>query len=110
MIPLILKEDASVLFDVTTSTPAIEFAGDWKNVLDNQAEFEVKVEGTSISKSVDFVYSYMVMFAAYYVFNLAYPQRLHSTMAFMQKFLLNIGDKIKVKPKVLSLMAKLKSA
>ena len=51
----------------------------------------------------------MVMFACYYTFNLSYDSKLDGSLTFLQKYLLNIGDSVRPKPKVLALIGKLKN-
>ena len=79
------------------------------SLFDNDAEYQVLVEDNVITTTKDFVLAFTIMFAAYYIFNLAYPSKLSGTLAFIQKLVLQIGDKAKVKPKVLTLIGKLKN-
>ena len=108
-LPMLLKENTSEYFNVDRATPTILpmiQLNELLNVLDEENSFKVVVEGNKICETGDFLHAYTVMFAAYYVFNLAYPVKLEGTFSFIQKFILKIGDKVKTKPKVLTLIAK----
>ena len=68
-----------------------------------------KVEDNIISQCDSFITAISCVFANYYIFNLAYPKCLKSTLFFMQKEFANIHDKSEHNQKVLSLIVKLKS-
>ena len=106
----LLKEEFLSVFEDTNLTPAIKTAKPvtYQNIIDDTRNFIVTVEGKEICRSNDFVYTFMVMFAAYYTFNLSYDKKLDGTLTFFQKFILNIGDSVRPKAKVLALMGKLK--
>ena len=111
-IPYLLREDALTFFNNDGNKPKISCSTfDGKNlvgILDDDATFSVLVENAVVATSQDFVTAFIVMFSSYYVFNLAYPAKLDGTLCFIQKFMLSLGDQVKVKPKVLTLIAKLK--
>lgn len=98
------------LFDSNCSAPVIIPSRpiSVKDILCDDVTFDVTAEGRSICKSSDFIHSFIVMFASYYVFNLVYNKKLDGTLSFIQKCILNIGDRSKTKPKVLALIAKMK--
>ena len=75
-LPMLLKENTSEYFNVDRATPTILpmiQLNELLNVLDEENSFKVVVEGNKICETGDFLHAYTVMFAAYYVFNLAYP-------------------------------------
>ena len=49
-----------------------------------------------------------ILFLAYYVFNVAYAERVESSMQLIQKLLLGLSDGVNVPAKVLSLTATIK--
>lgn len=110
VIMLLLKESPTGFMDANSLTPVIVPSSpinELKDFLDAAVTFTVMVEGNEICSSNDFVFSFMVMFAAYYTFNLEYSPKAYGTLSFIQKYILKIGDQSKTKPKVLALMAKM---
>ena len=70
-------------------------------------DISVVIEGETICTCGDLLTAFKLLFASYYVFNLAYPDVLKSTMTFFQKGFLNIHDKVKRDPKVSRLLTTL---
>ena len=104
-----LKEDLSTLLK-ENNTPALVLSEEMtlEEMLKTTVVINVKVEKCQICTKNDFIHAYMVVFASYYTFNLAYNPKLCATLTFVQKFLLDIGDKVKPITKVLSLISNLK--
>jgi len=65
----------------------------------------VVVEGCVIARSKNLKTAMAIVFASYYVFNIAYPKKLLGVMTFIQKDILQINDKAAKVSKVLTLMS-----
>lgn len=79
------------------------------DILNDDMEFTVVTAGNVIGKTKDLLSAYVVMFASYYIFNLAYPAKLNGTFMFIQKYILKIGDSLSIPPKLITLFGKLKA-
>ena len=116
-LPTLLKEDKFNIFKFDDEDimhyPKICSSSLEKETFDldeilSEETFSVVVEGCTIARNKNFVTAFAVMFTAYYVFNIAYPAALISTLTFIQKDILQIHDKAARISKVFTLMSKLR--
>ena len=72
-------------------------------------QFSLLVEGVQVCTCGDLVTAFALVFAAYYIYNLSYPDAIQSTMTFFQTAFLKIEDSVKKDYKVSRLMTTLLS-
>ena len=70
-------------------------------------QFSLLVEGVQVCTCGDLVTAFALVFAAYYIYNLYYPDAIQSTMTFFQTSSLKIEDSVKKDYKVSRLMTTL---
>ena len=78
------------------------------DILEESTIFEIYVENQKVATTSDFVVAFALLFAQFYIFNMAYPTTLQCTYNFMQKYLLELKDTTSTNNKVINLMSKLK--
>ena len=69
--------------------------------------FTVTVESQTVCCVDGLVRSVAVMMSLFFIFDLAYPKNRKNTLLFIQKWLLDLEDKTKTPPKVVTLMKKI---
>ena len=67
-------------------------------------QFSLLVEGVQVCTCGDLVTAFALVFAAYYIYNLSYPDAIQSTMTFFQTAFLKTEDGVKNEGKVSRLM------
>ena len=81
------------------------------NVFVEETSFQVIIESVTVSQSKDFIQTFMVYLASFYVFNTEYPSSLlTATLTLLQKFFIKLGDAVKTSKKVLTLIGKMEKA
>ena len=75
-------------------------------IVEEKCVFHVNMENVTMCRYVDFVHAFAVMIALHYIFNVTYTKKIEATMICVQRLLLEIHDKQKIPPKVLSLICK----
>ena len=80
-----------------------------ENLFGEFVDISIVIEGETVCSCGDLFTAFKLLFATYYIFNLAYPDVLKSTLTFFQKGILNIQDKMKKDPKVSRLLTTLLS-
>ena len=81
--------------------------GDFSVLIDDDVEFELKIETFTLAHGKDFIRMFALLLASFYIFNVEYPKKLEATMVFLQKYMLRIGDETKTPHKVLQYFAKI---
>ena len=56
------------------------------NVFDEETSFEVVIEFVTVSQSKDFIQTFMVYLASFYICNTEYPSSLTAKLTLLQKF------------------------
>ena len=83
---------------------------DYSTLFDENSEYQLKIETFTLAHGKDFVETFGLMLASFYVFNVRYPRKLEGSLLFFQKFMLGIGDETKTPQKVLQFISKVKKA
>lgn len=73
-------------------------------IIEKKSVFQFGVEILTMCRCVDFVHAFAVMIALHYLFNITYTKKTEATMICVQRLSLEIPDKQKIAPKVLSLI------
>ena len=112
LIPYLLRESPIVFFDDNIRQRRIVCGvtaeADSPKIKEPSTKFKIKIEDVTIGYTIDFVKAFVVLLSAYCVFNVAYAERVESSMQLTQKLPLEISDGVKVPAKVLSLITKMK--
>ena len=112
LIPQLLRESPIVFLDENMRQPRIvcdvTAEADLLKIIEPSTKFEIKFEDATTGYTVNSVKAFGILLSAYYVFNVAYAERVELSMQLIQKILLEISDGVKVLAKVLSLIAKIK--
>ena len=92
--PQELREDLANMFLLDEEMPSSfpQLLVESEELFGTDAVISVVVEGDVICSCGDFFSAFCLLFATYYIFNLAYPDSLFSTLAFFQKAFLGIHD------------------
>jgi hypothetical protein len=99
--------DISLQLPSDTSAPIIIYTGD---ILDETSTFKILAEGIEICSPIDLIQAVVCLMAAYYIFNIEYPQQVKLSLLFIQRELLDIVEEGQVVPKsLLSLVQKMNS-
>jgi hypothetical protein len=75
----------------------------------DEGDYHIIVDGESVAKVNSFTRAFRLLFASFYVFNVAYPKELKCTYSFFQRIIMNIYDEGTIPRKVVTLTAKLTS-
>ena len=112
LIPYLVKESPIVFFEENIRQPRIVCGVTAETylpkIIESSTKFEIKIEDVIIGYTVEFVKAFGMLLSAYYVFNVAYVERVESSMQLIQRLLLEISDGVKIQAEVLSLIAKIK--
>ena len=114
LLPYLLREREShvVFFDENIQQPrtvcGFTAEADLPKIIKPATKSEIKIEDVTTGYNIDFVKEFGIMLLAYYVFNVAYAERVESSMQLIQKLLLGLSDGVNVPAKVLSLTATIK--
>ena len=71
-------------------------------------EFHVTLEDCLLCKTDSFITSFQVLFASFYLFNLAYPKCLNAMLTFVQKDIVKLHDSSQNITKVIGLITKIR--
>ncbi|XP_066932433.1 uncharacterized protein [Clytia hemisphaerica] len=105
-LPALFREDPKHYYGIdNTLTPRISHAN--PDIFDEQ-EFFIHLDGITIGKSRDPLTALTLMYSCYYVFNLVYPKELQSSLEFIQRFLVKIGDGSKPSGKLITAITKIR--
>ncbi len=105
-IPGHLGEDVNLLLkeaeDPKTLTPYIWIKGD--GIMEADL-FAIMADGIKVCESNTPAKAIKSLMAIFYVFNIAYPTKVTSTLSFIQKILLNVQDSTKKDKKVVKFLS-----
>lgn len=71
------------------------------------SEFQIMADNISICTTKTFTRALKLVFACFYIFNIAYPKQIAGFLTFIQKVLINIADNSKKNVKVVKLLSEL---
>ena len=89
--------------EVETADPCIV----WKGTCYLEGEYRIYAERVLIAQSKCLVKAYLILLSSFYVFDLAFPKNMTSTLTFLQKMILGHCDNSKKDMKVVNLLAKI---
>ena len=84
LIPYLLRESPIVFFDdnirQTRIVCGVTAEADSLKIIEPSTKFKIKIEDVTIRYTIDFVKAFVVLLSAYCVFNVAYAERVESSM------------------------------
>ena len=96
--PLQLREDSlkMFLYDEHTHGSYPQMLLDCElDPVEDDVQFSLLVERVQVCTCGDLVTALALMFATYYIYNLSYPDTIHSNMTFFQTTFFKIEDGVK---------------
>ena len=72
--------------------------------------YSVYVENIKIAETRDFIVATKLLLAAFYNLNISYPQKAAGALTFIQKYLLDVQDKVPVVKKLSGFLAAVHTA